>query len=120
MASKDISKAVVKDIPADVRQTALPGTDAPPAELRPPAVALDTDAKRKLGDTFLADLKVKEDAENALDAARTKASVSATAIVEAAGHKGPFSIGGRQFTASKGKGSQTYVMREVSGIKDTF
>lgn len=115
---KSDKNPVVSDVAPLPGQTALPGTS--PAA--PPPV-LSKDEKKKLGDALLSAIKVRDAAEEALAVARRKCAEAGAAIVAAFGHKGPFTIGGRLFTASKSKGvdgaeGAGFNMREVSGAKE--
>lgn len=116
--AKSSSNPVVADVAPLPGQTALPGTSPAPA---PPA--LSKEDKKKLGDSLLSAIKVRDAAEEALAVARRKCAEAGAAIVAAFGHKGPFTIGGRLFSASKSKGvdgaeGAGFNMREVSGAKE--
>lgn len=94
--AKPSKLAEVKDVPADARAQVAESTGLTPAPALP---TLSTEEKRALGDAFLTKFKAKEDAEAAYEAARKDMSASVEAIVKAMGHKGPFTIGGRKFSA---------------------
>lgn len=118
MAAKSDKNPIVADVAPLRGQAALPGTGASAV---PPS--LSKDEKKKLGDALLAAIKVRDDYETALATARRKCAEAGAAIVAAFGHKGPFTIGGRLFTASKSKGvdgaeGAGFNMREVSGAKE--
>lgn len=92
--------------------------DAPIAGATPPVVAppaLTSEQGKALGQAFLAAAEAANKAEEVYEAARQRKSEATRAIVESFGHKGPFKIGGRLWSASVSKSTGFHSMSENSG-----
>jgi hypothetical protein len=100
-----------------------PFPSAPPPVTAPapaPLPTLTAEQRKKLGDTFLAAQGKAEKAEAAYDAARAEKSDAVKALVDATGHKGPFSIGGKNWLAKQSKSTGSFSMTEQATAKDSF
>lgn len=96
----------------------------PAATGQPDAVTLTQAQLDKLGGDFMRSQLHCEEIESEIEAAREAKSVAVTAIVSALGHKGPYTIGGRTWMATKVKGQGEaggkFTMREVAASKVTM
>ncbi len=116
MAKASDKNPVVSDVAPLPGQTAIPGTN--PAPVAP--AAKTAEELRAMGDAFLKAHEKALAAKAAFEAARVVKSDTIKVIVEALGHKGPFNIGGKLFSASQSKSTGMYSMGEESGAKATL
>ncbi len=105
-------------------QGALPGTGATDVPAADPTEKLTQTQLDKLGNDFMNAQNECERVEALVAGARDKKSEAVTAIVSALGHKGPYTIGGRTWMATKvkgqGEGGLKFTMREVASSKVTL
>ncbi len=95
--------------------------EPPPVALAPtPLPALTSEQSKALGAAFLKDQAALDKAEAAYEAARSQRSSSIQAIVTALGHKGPFNIGGKNWSAKQAKSTGNWTMVEQATAKDTL
>lgn len=90
----------------------VPESPAPPA-----GPTLTVEQQKELGAAFLREQEATEKAEQLYEAARLRRSDAVKAIVEQFGHKGPYRIGGKLWSAKYRASTGLYSMTADSEAK---